>query len=150
MYSNNLSEAIVCFEKALDLKVLPDGTSLIFAFFIDGVEFDNLCKYDKALVCYTMAVKEEPHRPAIRISRGIVYARQGRFADALADFDTAVRLAPGDYLSYYNRGLCLIEMGRYREAVDDFSFALQLEPGDSEALLEYAEAIAVLRQMGDI
>jgi tetratricopeptide (TPR) repeat protein len=150
IYRNNLPKATDCFQKALDLRVLSDGTSLIFAFFIDGIEFDNLCKYDKALVYYSMAIEEEPHRPTIRISRGIVYARLERFAEALADFDTAVRLAPGDYLSYYNRGLCFIEMGRYREAVDDFSYALKLEPGDSETLLEYAEGIAVLRQMGDI
>lgn len=96
-----------------------------------------------------MAIKEEPHRAATYLSRGIVYAYMERFDEALADFNAAVRLAPCDYLGYYYRGLCLIEMTRYHEAEDDLSYALRLEPGDSQTLLEYAEAIAVLRQMDD-
>jgi len=146
---NKLQKATDCFQKALDLRVLSDGTSLIFAFFVDGMEFDNSRKYDKALVYYTMAIKEVPHRPTVHISRGIVYAQLDRFAEALADFDAAVKLAPSDYLVYYNRGLCLTQIGRYREAADDFSYALKFEPWDSESLLEYAEVIAALRQMGD-
>ena len=146
IYKNKLQKATGCFQKALDLRVLSDGTSLIFAFFIDGMEFDNSCKYDKALVYYTMAIEEEPHRPTIHISRGIVYAQLERFAEALADFNEAVKLAPADYLSYYNRALCLIEMGRYREAVDDFSYTLKLKPDHREAFLEYIELIAILRR----
>ena len=147
---NDFQNAIECFRNAMKFNGFPDGHLMYFAFHTRGIECEASGECDKAIVYYTMAIEEESGRLGNYISRGIVYARMDRFAEALEDFNEAVRLAPSDYLVYYNRGLCLTEMGRYREAADDLSYALKLEPGDSETLLEYAEAIAVLRQMGDI
>ena len=146
IYSNRLQEAENCFRKAMDWGTSLDGLCIVFAFFADAVEYDNAGQYDKALVYYTMAIVENPHRPAPYISRGIVHAKLKQFANALADFNKAVKLAPNDYKGYYNRGLCFTEIGRYNMAINDFAHALKLSPGDSKTLLEYADAIAILRQ----
>ena len=147
IYSNRLLEAEDCFRKAIDCGATLDGLCIVFAFFVDGVEYDNSGQYDKALVYYTMAIEENPYSPTPYSSRGIIYAKLKQFANALADFNKAIKLAPDDYKGYYNRGLYFTEIGRYHLALHDFSHALKLSSGDNEILLEYVEAIAILRQL---
>ena len=53
---------------------------------------------------------------------------QGRFQEALADFDRAIELEPTYPGAFHKRGLVQEKLGRHAEAVQDFDRAIELNP----------------------
>jgi tetratricopeptide (TPR) repeat protein len=84
--------------------------------------------------------------------RGANHRTNGRYEEALADFDRAIELDPEDDWAIISRGQTHRTMGRYAEALADFDRAIELEPesgwaiisrGETyEAMGRYAEALA--------
>jgi thioredoxin-like negative regulator of GroEL len=56
------------------------------------------------------------------------YLKEGRWAEALQEFDRGIRLGPPSAFSHDWKGFDLMEMGRLEEAVAEMNAALQLEP----------------------
>src|SRR6185312_9815569 len=69
------------------------------------------------------------HEAAVAMSnRGLVYLRQGRMNDALADFDAALRLQPEFPLARYERGLVELRKGLRTEGQADMAAAQAHRP----------------------
>ena len=62
------------------------------------------------------------------LNRGIALARQGRYEEAVRDFNRAIAFGPGEAESYYQRGMARIELGQYRDAIVDLDQAIRLDP----------------------
>ncbi len=77
---------------------------------------------------------------------GVMRARRGGYAEALADFDRAYRADPTDADFCFNLGACLWSLGRYNEAVEVLEQCLRLSEEDAEARGLLA---AVLGKIGD-
>ena len=83
--------------------------------------------------------------------RGEAKRMQGKYAEAIVDFDQALKLAPQDAFSLKFRGEAKRMQGKYAEAIVDFDQALKLAPQDAFSLKcrgeakceqgKYAEAI---------
>lgn len=66
-------------------------------------------------------------------NRGNARSRQGRFDEALGDFDRAIALCPWSVDPVLNRGVALEAMRRYEEAGRDYESVLAASPSDPSA-----------------
>ncbi len=64
---------------------------------------------------------------------GVLEARRGLYAEALANFERAYRSDPSDGDFCFNRGVALWYEKRYRESAESLQAAVQANPDDSEA-----------------
>ncbi len=62
-------------------------------------------------------------------SRGMVYFRMGRLAEALADFEAALEASPGQAGSLFMRGVIRAQLGQKERARADIGGARRLSPG---------------------
>src|SRR5262245_7645123 len=67
---------------------------------------DALAKkdYDRALACFTAAIKADAKNAKAYIGRGKAHTEKGKFAEAIADFTEAMRLEPKNAEAYQRRG----------------------------------------------
>ena len=89
-------------------------------------------KYDEAAEVLTEAVPLAPRDARIFSRRGTARFMQGRFQDAVNDFDEAIRLVP-DALDYVNRGRAYRKLEKLAAAEADFTEAIRLDPGSAAA-----------------
>ena len=61
-------------------------------------------------------------------SRGFVYFRQGKFTDAIRDFDVALAIAPKRATTLYLRGMARSRNGELEEGAADISLAQTIDP----------------------
>ena len=59
---------------------------------------------------------------------GIALRRQGRFDDAVVEYDQALGICPEDENLHFNRAVALTEGGRHREALSALRRVLELKP----------------------
>ncbi len=64
---------------------------------------------------------------------GNVLCNQGKYPEAVTNFEEAIRLQPGYIEAYHNLGNCLLKQGRPAEALVRFGQALTLQPRLAEA-----------------
>jgi tetratricopeptide (TPR) repeat protein len=77
---------------------------------------------------------------------GVLKARRGRYAEALAAFDRAYQSDPGDPDFCFNRGATLWYLKRYKEAAQALEEAVRVNDEDSEA---HTLLAVVLKKLGD-
>ena len=58
-------------------------------------------------------------------SRGNFYYAEGRFNEAISDFDRAIKINPGFFFAYHNRAVAYIKKGDYERAVRDLDTAIK-------------------------
>jgi len=100
-----------------------------------GLEYLATGNLDKAIECYTKAIKAAPRYPYAYINRAWVYNLRGEFAKALPDATKAIDLKPAYYLAgaYNNRAWAYCGLGRFAEALPDCDMAILLDPTMSYA-----------------
>ena len=59
-------------------------------------------------------------------NRGLAYARQGEYEQAIADYTAAIKLNPQLAEAYYNRGNAYRRQGEYDQAIADYTAAIGL------------------------
>lgn len=57
------------------------------------------------------------------IINGVNLDKQGKFEEAIQEYNQAIMNNPDDYLPYYNRGVALMKLNRLDEAIRDFEHA---------------------------
>ena len=70
--------------------------------------------------------------------RAAASVAEGRWNDALADYEQAVRAAPEEPNHFRNRAVALRRLGRHDEALADLDEALRMSPEDGRTLHEKA------------
>jgi serine/threonine protein kinase/tetratricopeptide (TPR) repeat protein len=101
---------------------------------------------DAAFRHFEKAIRLEPadsKSPALVIDYvecGGIRHSQGRFAEAVAAYDTALRLSPEHALAHHLRGEALLKLNRPREAEQAFGQSLKHKPGFGPALRARGEA----------
>ena len=66
-------------------------------------------------------------------NQGNKLAEQGRYEQAIEDYDQAIRLNPEDADAYYNRGIVYYELGQLERAIEDYDEAIRLNPEYTKA-----------------
>ena len=82
--------------------------------------------------CYDCHVLDMAfHRPDFapaRVNLGNALAQSGRFAEAIAEYETALRGWPDDAEAHFNLGNALLQTGRSAEAIAQYREALRIKP----------------------
>jgi eukaryotic-like serine/threonine-protein kinase len=89
---------------------------------------------DRAERRLVRAVGLDPSRFWAWFALGLCHFDQGRFSDAVGDFNVCSVLMPGFAWPPANRGLALARAGRLPEAIESFDRALALSPNFADAL----------------
>jgi len=79
-------------------------------------------------------LRTNPNDAEAYYGRGQLYARNGRFNEALPDFDHALRIAPNDADALNNRCWIRAVIGDLQDALSDCDKALSLQPTFVDAL----------------
>ncbi len=101
--------------------------------------------WDKVVGYDTLAIKARSDLAGAYNDRGAAYARQGRYDQALADYDQAIRLQPSTRLFWINRSAAHASLGRLKEEIDDLDHALAMDPKDAGVLVRRAWAFSLER-----
>jgi tetratricopeptide (TPR) repeat protein len=75
-------------------------------------------------------------------NRAAAYQRQGRYAEAVTDYDAILRLDARDADGWHERGAARLKLGQLEQAIADCSEAIRLDPNFWEAYDTRAEAHA--------
>ena len=78
-----------------------------------------------------MSHRLAPDRADVAHALGVIEARAGRFAPALASFDQATSLDPAFAAAWFSKGLALERLGRRAEARAAYARFLTLGPSAS-------------------
>ncbi|KAF5730307.1 putative amidase [Tripterygium wilfordii] len=100
-------------------------------------------QWQKAISCYTEAIKLSGNNATYYSNRAAAYLELGSFLQAEADCTKAINLDKKNVKAYLRRGTAREMLGYYKEAIEDFSYALVLEPTNKRASLS-AERIRTL------
>jgi tetratricopeptide (TPR) repeat protein len=103
---------------------------------VDEQRTDNLRRAELHLA---QAVKEKP-APEAHHALGKVYLAQGRFDEAIREFQQALSGSKNQAQIYNDLGVAQLEKGEYSSALDSFNEALQRDGNLQEALFNRALA----------
>ena len=77
---------------------------------------------------------------------GAKFQSQGRFDEAINEYDEAIRLDPGDAFAFHNRGRSFSELEKFQAAIQDYTKAIQLAPNYREAFNDRGASFQKLGQ----
>ncbi|HEC56454.1 MAG TPA: tetratricopeptide repeat protein [Candidatus Syntrophoarchaeum butanivorans] len=141
-----LSFAYDSFKKAKDIEAPGKDIariSLAAHFFYLGNALYKQKNFENSIKAYSTSLGLNEHAKAY-YNRGLVYAEQEKYDEAIKDFDKAIELNPDDAEAYHNRGIAYTKLGEYDEAIKDFDKAIELNPDDAEAYHNRGNAYARL------
>jgi protein O-GlcNAc transferase len=138
---NRAAEALVSYEKALDL--MPD---YLLAVLGRGNALAALGRQEEALGSFDRALSLAPDLVPALGGRANVLQTLERYADSLAAYDRAIELMPALAPAHLGRGLSLRGLGEHAQALLSVDRALQLNPVYAEAFLARGN---VLSETGD-
>lgn len=125
--TGNADSALYDFGRSLEINPASVG-----AHYGLGNYFANLPDYDQALAHYSQAIELEP-KADYYFSRGLIYALQNDFPDAINDFSSAIDLNSQYAEAFVMRGNMKDESGRPAEALADFDQAILIDPSAGPA-----------------
>ena len=79
-------------------------------------------------------------------NRGVSYALEGKFTEAINDFTRTLELKPEYASAWFNRGELHFELSKYTEALTDYTQAIRLKPDDHDAYVRRGHANFQLRR----
>ncbi|MGP0074371.1 MAG: tetratricopeptide repeat protein [Bryobacteraceae bacterium] len=97
-------------------------------------------KFSKAIAKLEEVIRIAPQYRDAHLNLGVLYARNGRTAEARTQFQKALDIGPPAAPIYTDLALTSLAIGQYREAEELAHKALQLDPADNGAqlALQYA------------
>jgi len=83
-------------------------------------------EYDKAIECFTRALKASRKSPEAYCNRGTAYSEKGQHDKAIADLVKAIELNPEFAEAYYNRAVVYYQKKQYEKSWQDLGKAQEL------------------------
>lgn len=77
--------------------------------------------------------KPVPPDSAAYVGRGSFFLDQGKFDEALQDFDRAIELAGNSSEAYFHRGLAFYHHGQIAKCISDYERSIELNPTEFQA-----------------
>jgi tetratricopeptide (TPR) repeat protein len=121
--SNNLDEAIECFDKAIGINPKND-----FAWGDRGLILDKQGKTEEALASFSKAIEIDPKNAITWHNKGLSLIRSNRLKEAIECFDKATDCRENYAKAWYNKGRALSMLGELKRSQDCFDKARKLDP----------------------
>jgi tetratricopeptide (TPR) repeat protein len=106
-----------------------------------GVVLLGSGNFEKAVTCFSNAVKIEPNKPSHYIQRALAFSALRQLEQALTDCDVAMKLAPKDGTIIATRGRIFQQLGKYDDAIKQCQIALVLSPSSPTAIYNFAAVL---------
>jgi tetratricopeptide (TPR) repeat protein len=120
---------------ALLTKVTEAVPSAIAPYIDLGIAYGRLDDLEHAELSLKHALELEPGHPIANNELGMVYRRQGRFAEARASYEKALALYPSFHYAHRNLAiLCDLYLQDFACALQHYEAYRQAVPGDQEAV----------------
>ena len=123
---NEPSEALSCFEEALELDPKDEDIASIFSYM--GVSLRDLGKYRHAISTLEKAERYDNERTDIYNMMGFCYFKLKEHEKAIKCFRQVLRLDPGSAIDYANIASNYRDMGKRAQAVRYYELALEIDP----------------------
>jgi serine/threonine protein kinase/tetratricopeptide (TPR) repeat protein len=104
----------------------PDEVTAYFH--LRGLYEDEFLDEAKALATAEAAVKANPTSPRVRNDLGYFYLRNGRYPEALRQFEEYAALAPGEANPHDSLAEAYLQMGRPDPAAERYARVLEIDP----------------------
>lgn len=136
---DNFQKAISCFDEALDkIKLIPDKSSRNYlykkAFYNKGLTLDNYGFSERAIDCYTEALKiDEKYFKALH-SKGVSLAKLRKHLEAIEWYKKALDIQPDSAMTWLNKGTSYYNLYDYDNALECINQALKIDKNFPEAL----------------
>jgi len=106
--------------------------SLAAHFFYLGYALYEQKDFENSIKAYSTSLELNEYAGAY-YNRGLAYAKQQRYNEAIKDFDKAIKLNSDYAEAYVGRGLAYAEQQKYDKAIEDYNKAIKLNPDDAKA-----------------
>lgn len=100
-------------------------------------------QYKEAEAAYSRMITLQPTVSEFFRLRGLARKHQGKFKEAIGDFNEAIEVLDIDTANTRARADYYLDCGQYTEALKDINFALDLEPENIENLLLKARIMMI-------
>jgi len=147
--SGRMRQALETFHQASQMKpppgMTPERDRLQLSFIyqrIGGINTD-LVDFDAAIAAYKKAVDISPENADARVALADLYARRGRYSEALAEYSNVLASHSDSALPYYRIADANLQMGNFSEAAAAAARALQIDPKLRKA--RYVNGVALVR-----
>ncbi len=119
-----------------------------------GAAYSNRCLVNLQLDNYAAAeadcitaIKYNSDNLEADLNLGLAYYRQGKYQQAIAQYQEIIQRDKRDYRAYYNRGLAYLALNNYQPAITDYQMALMHSPDsniESKSLIYNDLALAYM------
>jgi len=117
------------------------------AYYLLGMLYQEFEKnLPKALSNLTKAINYNPKNYEAYLSRGNIYASEGKFKECIYDYTEALKINNGYSIPYNNRGKIYADLGEYEKAISDFSNAISIDINFAAAYLGRANSKAKIQE----
>lgn len=101
--------------------------------------------FPEAAALYRELVRALPDNPGLRLDLGLALHSEGKYSDAIVQFQAAVQGQPDLEPAWFMLGLSHLELNQPRDAVDPLERALRIDPADQRTRLQLASAYLSLQ-----
>jgi hypothetical protein len=135
--------AFLIYSRPMDIKKLNVLAALILiGFSVLTFQRNKIWKDEFSL--WNDVVGKSPHKARGYNNRGLDYFGQGKFTEAMSDFNRAIELKPDYAEPYSNRGAIFGDYHRFPYALWDFTKAIELNPKFAAAYYNRAYTYFIL------
>jgi tetratricopeptide (TPR) repeat protein len=90
---------------------------------------------------YGHALKVMPNNLVAHNNLGLAFSKEGRAADAIAEYLAVLKVRPDYAESRFNLGVAQVEQGQTADAIENFSAGLAIDPDNAEAHFSLGHAL---------
>jgi tetratricopeptide (TPR) repeat protein len=101
------------------------GGSLIF---YSAQTYARVDIWQNGMTLWNDVIKKYQTIPQAYINRGIIFAGEKKYDEALRDYNKALEIEPQFSKAYNNRGGLMRSLKKYEEAIADFNKAIEIQP----------------------
>lgn len=142
-FRKNYKEALQYFDKALNIKILPEFIhSKATTYFLLN-DISNAIKLESEYLNLDTTYFE------VYANRGYYHYLNKDFNASLRDLNKAIELFNKDHVSYANRAITYISLGNYEKALLDFDNSLQISPNSPDVLVKKGDLLMKMHRSFD-
>ncbi len=111
------------------IKAFSTSAAILVAVVLSYLSVKQIGIWKTSFDLWSYVIEKEPGRVPLAYNyRGAAFYKEGRFEEAIQDFDRAIALNPSYVEAYNNRGIAFDDNGRLDRAIEDFERAIALNP----------------------